>query len=185
MSAKLQSNAANKAAKTQVAAGDRALAAQTAGYQQARTDFAPYQQQGVGAVGRLGQMAQAPRQTFDPRQQQGQPSPPPMQMASLGNPQGMPPQMPPQGPQQPLGGPQAPPRGMMGRIQDMARGAQQGMQGPPQVAPPGQMPPPQMGTQMPPAGGQMVRVRAPNGQEASLSADQAQQAVAKGAQIIG
>lgn len=56
-SAKMQSNAAKNAAKTQAAAGDKALAAQQSGYQQQRQDFQPYQQAGNAALARLGQTA--------------------------------------------------------------------------------------------------------------------------------
>jgi len=190
-SAKIGSNAAKNAAKTQSDAADKALAVQREQYQQQRQDFSPYQQQGAQAMGRMTAMSQAPRQTFDPRQQQGQPSMPqqPPQMANLGNPQGMPPQ----GPQMPPGWPQGAPRqggisGFMGRVGDMMTGGQPNPGGMP---PAGQM---QTGGQMgqavqqAPGGGPMpgalVRVMAPNGQEASLPADMAQRAVAKGATII-
>jgi len=92
--AKKGADTAKDAAKTQSAAAQQAIDLQKTQYQQARQDFNPYQQAGAGAVGRLQQRAAAPPPAFTP----GQPS-----TFSLGNPQGMPQQ----GPPQPMqGGPQ-------------------------------------------------------------------------------
>lgn len=96
----MASNASKNAAKTQAVAGDKALAAQQAGYTQQRNDFQPYQQAGVAALGRLGQTAG----TY-----QGGPPQPPSQMPPQGPPQGLgqlgqPPQMGMGGPGGPQGG---------------------------------------------------------------------------------
>lgn len=64
--AKIASNSAHDAAKTQTDAGDHALAVQQQQYQQAQQRLQPYQQMGTTALGRLGQIAG------------GQPSAPPM-----------------------------------------------------------------------------------------------------------
>lgn len=65
-SAKIQSNAAKNAAKTQTDAATQARNVQQQQYQQARQDFNPYQQAGIGSLGRLNASAGAPRQAFNP-----------------------------------------------------------------------------------------------------------------------
>lgn len=103
--AKKGASAARDAAATQSAAADKALALQKEQYGQARQDFSPYQQQGAAALGRLGTMATAPRQTFNPGQPQMLGMPPPQAQGApggLGTPwmaqSGGPPPMTPQGP---------------------------------------------------------------------------------------
>lgn len=58
--AKVASNASKNAARTQQQAGQQALQAQQQSYQQQRQDFAPYQQAGQQALGRLQGMAGQP-----------------------------------------------------------------------------------------------------------------------------
>ena len=94
----IASKASKGAAKTQSEAADKALGLQTQQYEQSRQDFAPYQQQGQAALGRLGQMATAPRMNFGAGQ-----------TATLGNPMGQPQaQQPPPQPQAGLVRVQAP-----------------------------------------------------------------------------
>jgi hypothetical protein len=81
VSAKLQSNAADRASRTQAEAADKALAFQKEQYQQSRADFNPYLQAGADALGRMGTAATAPVTSFRP----GQPQ-------QLGMAQGIPPQ---------------------------------------------------------------------------------------------
>lgn len=122
--AKIQSGAAKDAAKTQTAAANQSLAFQQQQYQQQRQDFAPYQQNGVQAGSRLGQMASTPPPSFTP------------------------------------GRPQAPQLGM-----------------PPIATPPTSSPQPQQG--------RMVLLQAPDGSTKQLPEALAQQAVQKGAKVIG
>jgi hypothetical protein len=159
--AKIQSNAAGNAAKTQAAAGQQALNAQQQGYQQQRQDFAPYQAAGASAMGRLNakagtyagvpQRPQMPIGGYVPPTAQ-QPPPQGQPMGQLGQAPSMPPQGPPQAP----GGAQ-----VMGAA-GMAMAPQAG-QPAPQGAP----------------GGQTVKVQAPTGEIAMLSPAMAQQAVSR------
>lgn len=157
--AKMASNASKNAANTQSTAADRALAAQQAGYQQQRQDFAPYQQAGTGAVGRLNNLA---------GQYTG----------------GMPNQPPPNAPL-----PASPPPGLgqLGMpgpgMRPQANIVWSGRQQPPQMGGPG-MPPPGAMSQGPQGGGSAVRVQAPTGEIAMLTPQQAQMAVQKGARVL-
>lgn len=77
--AKLASNAAQNAARTQSQAADRALAYQQQLQQQQRQDFTPYQQAGASAMGQLGRLANAPQPVFNASAPMGQLGLPPQQ----------------------------------------------------------------------------------------------------------
>ena len=157
--AKVASNAAKKAAATQAAAGEKGLQAEREGYQQQRTDFNPYREQGTAALGNLSRMAG--QYTGGPAPTGGWGAAPPAQ---------------------PPGPPQGPPQGPPGRPQMGQLGNAPPPSGGPQMS--GGAPPMSGGPMAPGGGGGMVRVQAPNGEIAMLPMAQAQQAVQKGARIM-
>lgn len=62
------SEAAKEAATSETAAADKALAVQERMYNQQRQDTEPWTAAGRAALGRLGDLSQAPRPMFDPTQ---------------------------------------------------------------------------------------------------------------------
>lgn len=109
-SAKIQSNAAKNAAKTQTEAANKSLAFQQQQFANQQAAFQPYQQAGARANAQLSNLASRPTPQFVPGGQQqafGAPQ------GQLGMPQGMPPQP----VSRPMGGAMPPPQGRMVMVQ--------------------------------------------------------------------
>lgn len=180
--AAIQSKAASKAQKSQETAGDKALAFQREQYQQARSEFNPYQQAGYGALGRLNLEAGIGRPEFRP----GQPQPAaPEAFGSAARQLGAPIGLPPTGPPPTLGGEipaAAPPAREVGP--GPARLFQPNGPSRPLSVPGG--PPAGPGPIGPPGPSQAAlwTLQAPDGTTAQYPADVAQQFVAKGARRV-
>jgi hypothetical protein len=173
--AKMSSNAANKAAKTQTAAADKALAANQAVYQDQRQLMAPYTQAGQSAVTTLGRLltpgagatyASAPLPQLGPGPfAGGNTAMPRPQMASRGGAFSA-----------ALGQGPAPRMGGQGPMPQMGAGQMPGM---------GAGPAPQIGAGPMPGMGQgpqgMISLRAPNGSVGQVPAHLAQQFISRGA----
>lgn len=163
--AKIGSNASKKAADTQTAAGNKALALNEQIYNQQRQDQNPYMQAGQQGLSNLQQLVGNQQPRFGGGMTPGQGGPAPL---NLGN---------------AFGGPQAPPQGAM-----PAQGGQPMGQpaGAPQQAPMGSQGQPPMMAQAPQSPqGAMVKLRAPDGSVEDVPAQLADQFIQRGAMRVG